>query len=264
MGMLPFADSFVSWALATVVPAFVGLVLVTLLGRGVSQRYVAGFALGIFFWFFVDSIQGSSNLDVNSGFGGGPGQIAIFLLFAAGLVVFLWADKDVVSPESQDRPLRIVIPLLAAIAIGIHGFGEGSAFGSTAASTSSSSLLYAFGGVSAGIAYALHKMLEPMMVGAIYLSYSRGTNSSGRPLRDILVLTLLFALPSLLGAIAGYFVSFDATYGFGLGTGTSIYVALRLAGQASQRGEDTRIGLKMALAILVGFTLIYVAALFHS
>ncbi|HEY6283887.1 MAG TPA: hypothetical protein VIW22_08190 [Nitrososphaerales archaeon] len=262
--MLPFADSFVSWTLATVVPAFVGLVLVTLLGRGVSQRYVAGFALGIFFWFFVDTIQGSSNLEVNLGFAGDPGQIAVFLLFAFGLVVFFWADKDVASPESQGRPLRMVVPLLVAIAVGIHGFGEGSAFGSTATSTSSSSLLDAFGGVSAGIAYVLHKMLEPMMVGAIYLSYSRGTHSAGRPLRDVLVLTLLFALPSLVGAIAGYFFSFDATYGFGLGTGASIYVALRLAGQASQRGEESGSGVKMAFAILVGFTLIYVAALFHS
>jgi hypothetical protein len=110
-------------------------------------------------------------------------------------------------------------------------------------------------------------MFEPMMVGALYVAYAKGhSESTGRRLGEILTLMLLFVLPSLVGAATGYFISYDATYGFALGTGTSIFVAFRLGKQAfNQGGMSTNSEwLKMAIAVIAGFLLIYFAALFHS
>ena len=265
--MLDFAPSFLAWLASTAVPAFVGLVVMTGAGRVVKPRYLVAFSFGIFLWFFVDTIGGSANLDVNLGFNGGLNQFAVVLLFVVGAVLFLLVDGDMFSREVAGQKLDLRIPMLVAIAVGVHGFGEGTAFGSTAATTSGTSLLQAFGGVSAGVAYVLHKMLEPMMIGACYAAYSWGEGKKASAwLRDLLVLTALFVVPSLVGAATGYYISYDATYLFALGTGTSAYAALRLAkplfsGAENSAGYDST---KIGLCLVFGFLCIYLAALFHS
>jgi hypothetical protein len=265
--MLPFAESFLIWIASTAIPAFVGVSVVAFLGGRVGSRYLAAFALGIFFWFFVDTIEGSSDLNVGAGLAGGASQLAMVILFAAGVLVFFSLDKQIFSDAGAVAGLGLAVPLLAAVAVGVHGFGEGTAYGSTAALTSSTSVLDAFGGVSAGVAYALHKMFEPMMPAALYAAYAAksGKGSAARA-RDALLLTLLFVVPSILGAATGYFISYDATYFFALGTGTSIYAAFRLWRQVfSSEGKPTgRESLKVAVALILGFILIYAAALLHS
>jgi len=172
--------------------------------------------------------------------------------------------------------VSVAIPLLAAAAIGIHGLGEGAAFGATAYSTSSTSLLDAFGGASAGVAYLLHKGLEPMMAAACYCAYTNRTASGIKgQLKDVFLLSLVFVLPSLIGAAVGYFImgpatgflaGFDATYFFALGTGTSIYAALRLSRPLFRSGETvtSEESIRIVAPILLGFLAIYFAALFHS
>ncbi|MDA4124220.1 MAG: hypothetical protein OK438_02025 [Thaumarchaeota archaeon] len=265
--MLDFAPSFLAWLASTAVPAFVGLLVITSLGSLVKPRYLNAFALGIFLWFFVDTIGGSSNLEVNQGFSGGASQAAVLLLFVVGVVLSFSGDRGLFSADSVVGTFDLRIPLLVAIAVGIHGFGEGTAFGSTAASTSNTQLLDAFGGVSAGIAYALHKALEPMMIGAVYVFYSRNQIRGGLSrAKDLVFLTVLFVFPSLIGAATGYYVSYDATYFFALGTGTSVYAALKLAKPLFQGPEvaGSADSLKVALWLVFGFVCIYFAGLFHS
>jgi len=265
--MLGFAVGFLGWLAATAIPAFLGLTAITSAGRWVKGKYIAAFALGLFMWFFVDTIGGAANLDVNAGFTGGIDQVAIVALFAVGFLFFFSVGGDLFSPESAMGTMSLTIPLLVAVAVGMHGFGEGTAFGNTASTTPSNSLLDAFGGLTAGVAYALHKGLEPMMIGACYVVYSKDrADRAVRFLTDILLLTLLFVAPSLIGATTGYYVNYDASYFFALGTGTSMYAALRLArplflnAEASSSGETLKIG----LMLIIGFLCIYFAALFHS
>jgi hypothetical protein len=268
--MIDFPTSFLAWLAATLIPAFLGLLLIALVGRKIQPRYLAAFAFGIFLWFFVDTILGSATLQVNSGFGGGIGQIGVVVLFLAGVVFFFVVDRKrgILSPVSAIGKYGMVIPFLVAIAVGIHGLGEGAAFGDTAYSTTSTSLLDTFGGVSAGVAYVLHKGLEPMMIGACYAVYMMDQGSNLKKLlRNVFILSLVFASTSLIGAVAGYFIrSLDTTYFFGLGTGTSIYAAFRLAGPLfSGSAEDSsKNTVKIAVAWMLGFMAIYIAALFHS
>jgi len=278
MTMIGFIEGFLAWLGSTAIPAFVGLLVIVWAGRFVKPKYLAAFALGIFFWFFVDTIQGSANLDVNAGFTGGVGQFAAVGLFIIGVFSVFWIDRSrgVFSSELKVGTIGVAIPLLVAGAIGIHGLGEGAAFGATAYSTSSTSLLDAFGGVSAGVAYLLHKGLEPMMAGACYVVYSKRTGTSiTSQLRDLLLLGIVFVLPSLVGAPVGYFImgpatgflaGFDTTYFFALGTGTSFYAALRLAKPLFSSGESvsSEDSISILVPIVLGFIAIYFAALFHS
>ena len=264
--MLSFGDSFLALLGATAVPAFIGLLLVTGLARWVKAKYLVGFALGIFFWFFVDTINGSADLYVNAGFEGGASQLAAVLLFVVGLLVFFSVDRGIFSSETGNPEKGLVLALLAAVAVGIHGLGEGSAFGSTAALTSSTSLFETFGGLAAVTAYVLHKLFEPMMVGAIYVAYAKRSTVGTAWLRDVLVLTLIFSLPSLIGAATGYYIGYDATYFFALGASASLYVAFRLTRTLFGAAEtDARYeSLKVSIALIIGFIFIYIAALFHS
>jgi len=265
--MIGFAGGFLGWFAATAIPAFVGLLLITSLGRRMKAKYLAAFALGIFMWFFVDTIGGSANLDVSAGFTGGVDQAAIVALFVVGVLSFFSVSGDLFSKDSATVKVSLTVPILVAIAVGIHGFGEGTAFGSTAASTPSSSLLDAFGGMSAGIAYALHKALEPMMIGACYIAYSADrAKDAGKYLADVVFLTLLFVVPSLVGATTGYYIAYDATYFFALGTGTSIYAALRLVRPlfVNMEASSSNESIKVAMFLVFGFLCIYFAALFHS
>jgi zinc transporter ZupT len=275
--MLGFAEAFGGWVAVTATPAFVGLLVIVRAGAYIKARYLAAFAFGIFMWFFLDTIGGAANLDVDAGLTGGVDQVAIVLLFVIGLLFFVSVGGDLFGRGepvdgrdgggTEKAMVNFAIPLLVAIAVGIHGFGEGTAFGSTASTTPSTSLLDAFGGPTAGLAYVLHKVFEPMMVGACYAVYSRdrAKSAAGR-LADIAALTVLFVVPSLIGAATGYFVGYDSTYLFALGTGTSVYAALRLAKPLFRSSDlhGSSEGTRMGISIVLGFLIIYGAALLHS
>jgi hypothetical protein len=267
--MIGFPDSFLPWIAATLVPAFLGLLIIVLAGNLVKAKHLAAFAMGIFLWFFVDTIGGAASLDVNSGFTGGGGQVALSGLFAIGLVLIFALDhnRNLLSPQLAIGKYGLAIPWLVAAAVGIHGLGEGAAFGGTASLTSSTSLLDAFGGYSGGVAYILHKALEPMMIGASYCLYAKvqAKGIAGR-LRDLLLLSITFVTPSLLGAASGYYLTYDSSYFYALGTGTSIYALTRLAGPLFDNTQPTnsREPIKIAILIALGLLAIYFAALFHS
>ncbi len=267
--MLGFAQSFLPWVAITLLPAYVGLLLIVSVVRVLKAKYLVAFALGIFLWFFVDTIQGSGKLDVDAGFAGGASQVARVGLFVIGLLLFFSIDRNqnVFSPGLAIGKYGVTIPVLVAAAVGIHGIGEGASFGGTAALTASASLLDAFGGVSSGLAYVLHKVLEPMMIGACYCAYSgQHSKSTTVCLRDLALLSSIFAIPSLVGAVSGYYLIYDSSYFYALGTGTSVYAAVRLAGplfdtvQSASQKETIR----MALSLTLGLLAIYFAALFHS
>ena len=267
--MIGFGESFIAWTAATLLPALVGLLLITAASMWVQARYLCAFAFGIFLWFFVDTIGGSATLDVNSGFGGGWAQLTVVILFLLGVLVFFSFDqkRNIFSAESAVGKYGVIIPILVAAAVGIHGLGEGWDFGQTAFNTSSTNLLDAFGGLTAGVAYVLHKGLEPMMIGACYAFYARlAGRSSAKWIRDILLMSIVFVITSIAGAAAGYYISLDTTYFYAFGTGTSIYAAIRLLGplfiQPQEAGPNYTV--KVAVSLLLGFIAIYFAALFHS
>src|SRR5437016_10616072 len=87
MTMIGFTEGFLAWLASTAIPAFVGLLVIVWAGNVVKPKYLTAFALGIFLWFFVDTIQGSANLDVNAGFTGGVAQVAAVGLFIIGVLV---------------------------------------------------------------------------------------------------------------------------------------------------------------------------------
>jgi zinc transporter ZupT len=267
--MLGFAESFLPWVAATLVPAFVGLLLIVSAGRRLQVRYLAAFAFGILFWFFVDTVTGAASLGVNSGFSGGVDQIAIVGLFVVGVLFFFSVDRNrnIFSPELAIGKYGLAIPVMVAAALGIHGLGEGAAFGGTAALTTSTSLLEAFGGIFGGLAYVLHKALEPMIIGACYCAYSiqHAKGTTGR-FRDLTILSVLFAFPSFVGAVSGYYLTYDSSYFYALGTGTAIYAAVRLFGPLfnNAKGIGPRESITMGVLITLGLLTIYFAALFHS
>jgi zinc transporter ZupT len=271
--MLGFAETLGATLGSFLIPTVIGLLIVSAAANFVSQRYLAAFGLGLYFWFFSDTIGDANLLGVNEGFTGGVFHLALVVVFAVGIIAIFSLDNGIFAAPSSGRrvpDLGFGIPILVAIAVGVHGFGEGAAIGSTAATTPSTSLVDAFGGLSSAVAFVLHKALEPMMVGIAYWVYARGhaTDTSGR-LRDIVVLALAFTLPGIVGSSLAYYLvqvypGADFTYVFALGLGTSIYAALRLARPLFQ-GDGTRSeSLKTVLAILIGFLCLYLAALLHS
>lgn len=269
--MIGFAETFGATLASFIVPAFVGISIISLAARYLQARYLAAFAIGIYLWFFTDTIGDASYLGVDEGFSGGGFHVLLWLLFAVGLILVFALDKDMFTPGAESAKLGFTIPLLVAVAIGIHGFGEGAAIGATAATTPSTNIIDAFGGATAGLAFVLHKALEPMMVGAAYWIYAKDrAKSPSALLRDISIMVAAFTLPGIIGSGAAYFIvqiypNADFTYVFALGLGTSVYALARLAkplyeNSASPKSES----IKMALLILVGFTCLYVAALLHS
>ncbi len=264
--MLPFLSSFLAIAASFLIPAFIGLALVAAAAKIAKPAYLAAFAIGIYFWFFTDTIGDSANLDVSAGFNGGLYQLTIFALFAVGLILVFSLDREIFSSGTQTERLGFMIPLLVAFAVGFHGLGEGAAFGSTAAATSSSNLLDAFGGFSTAVAFILHKTLEPMMVGAAYWVYAKDhAKGTLGVAKDMILLTLVFVIPGLFGAATEYYLNYDTTYAFAFGLGTSIYAAVRLAKPLFSFSSDSRgESLKIPFLMLLGFTCIYIAALLHS
>lgn len=268
--MIGFAETFGAILGSFLLPAFVALLITSAAARYARPMYLAAFAIGLYFWFFSDTVGDTSLLGVNQGFTGGVWHITLWACFAIGLLLLVSLDKSTFAEGSMGERFGFAIPVLVAIAVGLHGFGEGAAVGSTAATTPSTNLLDAFGGLSSAVSFILHKGLEPMMVGAAYwvYAYDHAWDKNGR-LKDLLVLTLAFTIPGIVGgATAYYFVqvypSADFTYIFALGLGASIYAAVRLARPLFKASDSGSGSIKIAICVLLGFTCLYLAALLHS
>jgi zinc transporter ZupT len=262
--LLGFVESFLAWLGSTGISAVLGLLVSLALCKYLKPRYLLSFSLGVLFWVFVDVINDSGDLDVNASFSGGWEQVIIVFLFVIGISAFFLLDRSVFSSENEQVG-SLAIPILIAIAIGVHGLGEGAAFANVAATTTSNSLVVAFGGEAAGAAYVLHKFLESMAVGVGYVVFA-GRRSGGLRATEVGILALAFVVPSVAAAGAGYFVSYDSTYFFAIGTGAFLYALLRLAGPlfTTERASGPNGTLKMAAWLLAGILCVYSAALLHS
>jgi hypothetical protein len=264
--LLGIAESFFAWLVSTGISAFAGILLALALGRHLKPRYFLAFSVGILLWVFVDVINDSGNLDVNASFVGGWEQVIIVTLFAFGVVAFLLLDRSTFSPDLPPKD-SMGIPLVIAIAVGIHGLGEGAAFADISATTPINSLISAFGGEAAGAAYILHKLLESVVVGASYLVFSAGRAAGvQRRARDVMVLTLAFILPSVVAMGTGYYIAYDSSYFYALGTGALLYALLKLAGPlfTTQGDVGSNGSLKVVVWVLAGLLCVYLAALLHS
>ncbi len=270
--MIGFAVSFLGLLGATLVPAFFGLLAVVLLFRRSAPRYAPAFAAGVFLWYFSDTIGGSSYLGVNRGFSGGFDQAVLIVLFVAGLSLCLTDRYGFVAGEGgREVSSRsyIIVPSIVALALSVHGFSEGAAFGALASSNAGTSLIAVLGGYGPAISYVLHKILEASMIGASYLYSSSFRNQvpgwTDR-LRDVSILGAVFTIPSLLGVSTGYYLPLNGTYPFALASGTSVYVALRLAQPlVTSAGRNSYSeSFRITLLIMTGFLSVYFAALFHS
>ncbi|MDV3244864.1 MAG: hypothetical protein LYZ66_06825 [Nitrososphaerales archaeon] len=266
--MIGFALSFGAALAVFLFPTLLGLIAVSGAARFVDARYLAAFGIGLYFWFFIDTIGDASILGLDEGFSGGVAHLLLWVVFAAGLVLFFALDRRAFTADSPGIRLGFAIPLLIALAVGMHGFGEGAGIAATAATTPSLNLLDAFGGLTQALAFFLHKLLEPMMVGAAYWVYSREQpkRAAGR-LGDLTLLMLAFAIPGIIGAGVGYYLvlafqGIDLTYVFAFGLGTSLYAAFRLTRPLYEGVKGDAV--KTALAFLLGFTCLYLAALLHG
>lgn len=265
--MLPFGITAVEFAAVTFISALIGITVVIGSSKYFKPRFVAAFAFGVYLWYFTDTLGGANYLDVN----GGPvlsyELLLAVALFVLGLLTFFALDRNVFSVGEQAPKYGMMLAALVALALGLHGAGEGADFGYTAAQTPSSLLLGAFGGLSAGASWVLHKMLEPTMAAACYVAFAGARNRIGMDkVIDALTIAAVFVVPVVIGSVVGYYAVFDHSYIFALGLGASVYAAARVAKPMfSAEGEaSTGLSLKMAVAAFLGFLLIFLAALLHS
>ena len=263
--MLPFGESFAAWVISTGAAAFGGLLFALIVGRYLRPSYFLAFSLGVLLWVFTDVIDEAGKIDVEASFSGGLEQATIIVLFVIGIVSFLCVDRSTFSAVVSDAG-GILAPLLFAVAVGVHGLGEGIAFGAVSATSPFDSLVIAFGGEAAGAAYVIHKFLEAMAIGSFYLLVldSRATRPSVH-FRNIAALTAVFIVPSIAAMAVGYYVQFNSVYFFSIGTGALLYAMLRLGAPLFTSVPLGRWGsFKTGLWFTVGFLLVYFAALFHS
>ena len=104
------------------------------------------------------------------------------------------------------------------------------------------------------------------MAGAAYRVHAKDhAKTASGLMKDIMAPALAFTLPGILGGATDYFLSYDTSYFFAFGLGTSIYAAVKLAKPLfSSFGGSGRESAKVAGLIAVGFLCLYVAALFHA
>jgi len=265
--LLPFGITDSEFALVTFVSAFIGITLVVSASRLVRTRYLAAFAFGVYLWYFTDTLADANYLNVNSGFVYSEELLVLFLLFAVGLVLFFSLDGKLFTADEPLGRYGMLVAALAALALGLHGFGEGADFGTTASATPFNTLLDAFGGVSPSASWVLHKMLEPTVAAVCYVAFADSrTKKWADRLVDVLALSVIFVTPAIVGSVVGYYVTFDHTYVFALGLGASIYAVARVGKALYKPDTDGKKfqPLKVAIAIAIGFLLIFMSALLHS
>jgi hypothetical protein len=271
--LIEFGVSFVEFVLATFLPIYVGMFLLIALSNGnrISTRYLSAYALGLLFWFFYDTLNDAAQLDVNQGYGFDLGHIGMLALFIVGFLLFTLLGGRLSSKReaaASQNALPLLLALLAALAMGIHGIGEGIAFGGLAAGTQASTILDAIGGINGGVAYCLHKLLESTIVIAVFIPLARANGLPSRTrLWQTVLIGLMFGIPSAAGEVAGYSLAIDSTWFYAMGAGAALFVVLQVAGPIFAVNKDEGISysqwVRISGAMILGFLLLYAAALLH-
>ena len=148
--MIDFASSFTQFLLATFIPLYLGMFFVTLLKETahINVRNLSAFALGLLFWYFLDTLNDAIQLDVNEGLSYGFQHATLLLLFVIGfLSLALLGGRSIsmkVGVKESGSPF--LVGILVALGMAFHGIGEGLGFGGTVAGTSAITVLDAIGG----------------------------------------------------------------------------------------------------------------------
>jgi hypothetical protein len=270
--MIDFPTSFAEFVIATFVPLYVGMLLIAVLRwkLHVSTRYLSAFAIGLLFWFFLDTLNDAIQLGVNEGYSFGFEHTALLLLFLLGFLslVLLSGIPMRRGTMGASQSTALTTGVLVALGMGFHGIGEGLEFGGTSAGTSALTVLDAIGGYGGGLAYVLHKFLEATIVMTVFACLLASERVDLRKqVSHIMILGLMFGVPSALGEIIGYYAPIDASYSYALGGGAALFVALLVVrsiwGDAWKGGLTYSEYVRMMLAVLVGFLCLYGAAMFH-
>jgi hypothetical protein len=272
--MIPFVVSFVEFVLATFIPLYLGMLLAGAVRTAhIESRYLSAFALGLLFWFFLDTLNDAIQLGVNDGYDFNLQHSGLLLMFIVGFLAIALPAGFGLTKRSHTiqsaKAGRFLTALLVAIGMGFHGIGEGVQFGGLAAGTTATTILDAIGGVGGGVAYVLHKLLEASLVMIVFVALMEGERFSLRSEgKRIALLGLAFGIPSVLGDVVGYFVAVNSAYLFALGGGAALVVALlavRPIWGDGWRGDLTYVQyVKMVVMVLIGFLCLYGAAMFHS
>lgn len=269
--MIDFASSFTQFILATFVPLYLGMFCILLVrAMHANVRYLSAFALGLLFWFFLDTLNDAIQLDVNEGYSYGFQHAALLFLFVVGFVsLALLAGLGITNRvDAKKTQQSLLVSILVAIGMGFHGIGEGLAFGGTSAGTSAVTVLDAIGGYGGGVAYLVHKLLEATIVMIVYVSLTADEGLGLRKqLSHLVALGLAFGLPSALGDIVGYYAPANVSYLYALGGGAALFVALlsiKSIFATSSRELTYGQWMRIASALLLGFLALYAAASLHA
>jgi zinc transporter ZupT len=218
-------------------------------------------ASGVMFWSFIDLMNDAALLGVNQGFSDGLSHVLVVMLFALTILLLFWLDgrfQTIRRREAQAVVLTYATAVLVAVGIGAHSLGEGVEIGSLIGysfltNPSSVNLISAIGGIGSGAAYVLHKFLEGFVIGVF------ATAAKPRLGRS-LGLVLLAGVPTVIGLCVALVTPVDATVFFGIGAAAVIYFEFKLIPNIVRQ----RPTMAYIWALLLGFFLMYLAALFHS
>ena len=249
--------------LATLISLYIGIFTPFLIaGKSrVRLAVLMAAASGIIFWSFLDLMNDAALLDVNQGFGGGLEHILLAASFAVTLLALFWLDQGSLARRrgrGREIPLSYATALLVALGIGFHSLGEGVEIGSliaysNAIAQASSNLITAIGGLGSGVAYIMHKFLEGLVIGVFAAALKTRLSRS-------LILGLLAGIPTIIGLAVALMVPVDATIFFAIGAAAVVYIEYKLILNLTRRDDAV-----LYIAVfLLGFYLMYLAALFHS
>jgi zinc transporter ZupT len=254
------ATNFVAGVAATFVPLYVGLFLpLAITGNSMRRlRILMAVSAGIIFWFFLDVMNDAVLLDVNQGFGGGVGHVALVALFAGGLLLLFGLERAYsksparrASKSGGAVEISYAIAVLVALGIGFHALGEGIEIGSLL--PTAANMIDAIGGLGPGVAYLLHKFLEGFVIGVVAVF-------AKSKLPRILILGLVTGIPTVVGSMLALLTPINAAFFFALGGAAAVYIEYKLVPNFA--GQDD--APLYVIASLIGFYSMYLAGLFHG
>ncbi|MDG6904163.1 MAG: hypothetical protein JRN20_00085 [Nitrososphaerota archaeon] len=275
--MISYSLAVFSIAGATLIPTFLALYLITNLK--IPTRYLGALGLGLALWFFFDTFNDAIQLDVNQAFTGGLDHVAHVFVFWAGIATLAVFDYFAVRKPNLPLPQNgtvadnatkclVLVPIGIAFVMGIHSLGEGWDFGGASGLAQTETITNAFGNLSALASYPMHKFLESIVVACAYAIYVERSGAV-KKWWHLLMLGLLFGGTSVVGTALGYYnPAVDTTYFFAFGVTSAFYAILRLSESISLNfkiGENapSYLGWKIFFTVMIGFFLLYFAALFH-
>jgi len=240
--------------LIVLISTLIGIILVISNRNSNKKDIIAGLALGITLFLFVDNLEGATILGIDFGLTRITSNIILVLIFIITIVTLITIETNRTEKYKTNRELENKeLVIIFALIFTFHSMAEGIIIGYNIQFINEFSI--SNHGIQS-LSFGLHKLGEAIVITTPFL-FIRTIK-----LRDITKILPIIIIPIIIFTYLGYQFNIGnlVTYLFAITSGGLIYLIIKI----TRIIKINKHRINYYLGVLIGILFIYLAGFLHS